>query len=104
MGVNKNDCDFQLISCEFCRNTGISLFIFGVYNWVSGKRFLLIDLILDLCQKIKINLHIIYPLGTFNFFTNNKIFICTYIHLCINIYISGVEPKIRGVYPLIIFT
>ncbi|PEW40470.1 hypothetical protein DZB83_27595 [Bacillus sp. dmp10] len=61
------------------------------------------DLILELCQKIKINLHIIYPLKIFNFFTNNKIFIYTYIHLCINIYINDVKSKIRAVYLLIIF-
>ncbi|ALQ70842.1 hypothetical protein BK772_03650 [Bacillus thuringiensis serovar finitimus] len=60
-------------------------------------------LILKLCQKIKINLHIIYPLKIFNFFTDNKTFIYTYIHLCINIYINDVKPKIRGVYLLIIF-
>ncbi len=70
---------------------------------VEKKGFLLIDLILDLCQKIKINLYIIYTLRIFNFFTNNKIFIYTYIHLCIIIYIGYVKSKIRGVYLLIIF-
>ena len=54
-------------------------------------------------SKIKINLYIIYTLRIFNFFTNNKTFIYTYIHLCIIIYISDVKSKIRGVYLLIIF-
>ncbi|TXS04436.1 hypothetical protein DN390_00915 [Bacillus sp. SH7-1] len=60
-------------------------------------------LIIKLCQNIKINLHIIYPLKIFNFFTDNKTFIYTYMHLCINIYINDVKSKIRGVYLLIIF-